>query len=114
MQTPFKHLTHEAGFSALCRALAPAEVRLSYCASQPLPFRIELPSNDGYLVYRGATAEEAAQLALGQRAQRLGRSLIASAIEPSGEGAYVEAMRDWIEQVTPPSPRVRPQLRLVR
>ena len=37
---------------------------------------------------------------------------VAQAIEPSGEGDYVEAVRDWIDQATPsgnPAP-----LRLVR
>jgi hypothetical protein len=27
--------------------------------------------------------------------------LVALAIEPSGEGPYVEAVQEWIEQITP-------------
>jgi hypothetical protein len=40
------------------------------------------------------------------------QQMVALAIEPSGEGPYVEAMRDWIERLS-----VRPRaasLRLVR
>jgi hypothetical protein len=38
--------------------------------------------------------------------------LVAQAIEPSGEGEYVEAMREWIDQTTQSN---RPaSLRLVR
>ncbi|MEY4510757.1 MAG: hypothetical protein RLZZ450_2879 [Pseudomonadota bacterium] len=35
------------------------------------------------------------------------------AVEPTGEGAYVEAVREWIERVTPRS-SARPALYLVR
>ena len=38
--------------------------------------------------------------------------LVTLAIAPSGEGAYVDAINEWIEQVTPSSSG--PNLRLVR
>lgn len=41
--------------------------------------------------------------------------LVALAIEPSGEGSYCDAVREWIEQVTPPpATRGGTVLRLVR
>jgi hypothetical protein len=39
--------------------------------------------------------------------------LVALAIEPSGQGPYVDAVREWIDQTTPSSVDPRP-LRLVR
>ena len=39
--------------------------------------------------------------------------LVALAIEPSGEGPYVEAVREWIEQATPSRNEAR-ALRSVR
>jgi hypothetical protein len=38
--------------------------------------------------------------------------LVQSALEPSGAGPYVDAVREWIERVTP-RPAQRPELRLV-
>jgi hypothetical protein len=106
----------EAGLSALCRALAPAPVRISFAAQQSLPFRIELPSQHGLLFFHGATADAAADAAL--REVRAGSSaLVALATEPSGAGPYVDAVREWIELVTPvaePAEPPRPALRLVR
>ena len=42
-----------------------------------------------------------------------GSPLVALALEPSGEGPYVDAVREWIERVTP-RPSARPVLFLVR
>jgi hypothetical protein len=42
-----------------------------------------------------------------------GASLLSLAAEPSGEGPYVDALREWIERVTP-RPSARPALFLVR
>jgi hypothetical protein len=42
-----------------------------------------------------------------------GSCLRSFAVEPTGEGPYVEAVREWIEQVTPRS-ATRPALYLVR
>jgi len=42
-----------------------------------------------------------------------GSALVSLALEPSGEGPYVEAVREWIERVTP-RPSGRPALFLVR
>ena len=42
-----------------------------------------------------------------------GSPLVALALEPSGEGPYVDAVREWIERVTP-RPSTRPALFLVR
>jgi hypothetical protein len=39
--------------------------------------------------------------------------LVALAVEPSGEGPYVDAIREWIDQTTPASTDAR-ALRLVR
>jgi hypothetical protein len=47
------------------------------------------------------------------RASAGGAALMALALEPSGEGPYVEAVREWIELVTP-RPVARPSLFLVR
>lgn len=38
--------------------------------------------------------------------------LVAQAIEPSGEGEYVEAVREWIDQTRPSTPPAA--LRVVR
>ena len=105
-------LVVDASMSALCRALAPAEVRLSYSAGHALPFRIEVSSAHGVVSFRGESAEAAARAALADSDAR-DRKLAELAIEPSGEGPYVDALREWIDQVTPPR-RVPPQLRLVR
>jgi hypothetical protein len=40
-------------------------------------------------------------------------ALLTLALEPSGEGAYVEALREWIERVSPRT-STRPALQLVR
>ena len=40
-------------------------------------------------------------------------ALLRSALEPSGTGPYVEAVREWIERVTPRAQQRSP-LRLVR
>jgi hypothetical protein len=42
-----------------------------------------------------------------------GSPLVTLALEPSGEGPYVDAVREWIERVTP-RPSARPLLFLVR
>jgi hypothetical protein len=115
VQTSFKYFAPEPSLSALCRALAPAEVRVSYCVGQALPFRVDVPSlGEGSVSYRGETAEAAAHAALQQTRGR-GPRLVAMAVEPSGEGPYAEAVREWIEQVTPATPlREPPLLRIVR
>ena len=117
MQTPSRNRTVEAGLSALCRALAPAQVRVSFTAQQALPFRVELPSKHGWLFFHGVTADAAAEAALREvRAHPV--TSVAQAVEPSGDDAFADALREWIERVTPaadvsaePS---RPILRLVR
>lgn len=43
---------------------------------------------------------------------RAAARMVRMAVEPSGEGPYVEALREWIERVTP-RPRI-PALQLVR
>ena len=43
--------------------------------------------------------------------------LVRAAVEPSGTGVYVEAVREWIERITPRAPlrsAVRPRLHLIR
>ncbi|MDB4975519.1 MAG: hypothetical protein JWN48_3860 [Myxococcaceae bacterium] len=47
------------------------------------------------------------------RPARAPSALVRTALEPSGSGSYVEAVREWIERVTP-RPAQRAQLRLVR
>lgn len=103
-------LLPQAGLSELVRALAPAQVRVSYAAHEALPFRLELPSNDGVRCYYGATLEAAAEAALRDRRSALTRF----ALEPIGDSAYAEALREWIERVTPANDTARPNLRLVR
>lgn len=44
--------------------------------------------------------------------QQAACGLVKNAPEPSGSGPYVEAIREWIERVTPRSPS-RGQMRLV-
>lgn len=116
MQTSSLNRTPEASLSALCRALAPAPVRVSFSAQHALPFRVELPSSHGLLFFHGATADAAAAAALEEvRTRRVSMSF---AVEPTGEGEFVDALREWIERVTPsddeqPAPS-KPALRLVR
>jgi hypothetical protein len=113
VQHPSLNRIPEAGLSALCRALAPAQVRVSYSAQRTLPFRIDLPASHGLLFFHGATADAAAEAALREVRARPS-SLVAMAVDPSGEGHYVDAVREWIERVTPTSEPARPGLRLVR
>jgi hypothetical protein len=88
-------------------------VRVSFCAQQVLPFRIEVPLLQGLRCYHGATADAAASAALCDVGSP--RGLVAQAIEPEGEGPYVDALREWIERVTPAAEEPsRPALRLVR
>lgn len=116
MQSSSLDRTLEASLSALCRALAPASVRVSFSAQHALPFRVELPSSHGLLFFHGATADAAAEAAL--REMRTQRVSLAFAVEPTGEGEFVDALREWIERVTPsaeePAAPARPTLRLVR
>jgi hypothetical protein len=99
--------------SALCRALAPAQVRVSFSAQHALPFRIEVPSQQGLRCYHGISADAAAEAALSDVSPPE-RSLVARAIEPEGEGPYADALREWIERVSPANEPARPALRLVR
>lgn len=90
-------------------------MRVSFAAHDALPFRIEVFSSQGARSYRGATADAAADAALSEVEGRAAVSLVALAIEPGGEGPVVDALREWIEHVTPLAPEpVRPALRLVR
>jgi hypothetical protein len=119
VQTSSLNRTPEASLSALCRALEPAPVRVSFSAQHALPFRVELPSSHGLLFFHGATADAAAAAALQEvRTRRVSMSF---AVEPTGEGEFVDALREWIDRVTPSedddavqTPSARPLLRLVR
>lgn len=55
---------------------------------------------------------QAADTSSFREACRRAPRLVAQAIEPSGEGEYVEAIREWIDQTTQRSPAA--SLRIAR
>ena len=65
-------VTDEAGLSALCRALAPEQVQLTYCANDALPFRVEWQCDLGAVSFAGVTPDDAAERALASLASGRG------------------------------------------
>jgi hypothetical protein len=125
-------VSDEAGLSALCKAVAPEQVHVVYCASDPLPFHVEWNSELGPIVFAGPTPDDAAERALNAlHTRRLpiapSSSLTAkplvrfapppaapSPTEPLAQTGWAEAMRERIQQIEERKPARRPSLRLVR
>ncbi|MFT3923172.1 MAG: hypothetical protein QM778_11625 [Myxococcales bacterium] len=57
--------------SALCKAVAPAQVQVTYSDNQPLPFRVDWSSELGPISFAGATPDDAAERALAALRSRL-------------------------------------------
>lgn len=108
----------ETGLSALCKAVAPAQVQVSYCATNPLPFRVEWAADYTVVMFAGPTPDEAAERALSALRTRglLASTRVARRVvtEPSTEHGWAEAMRERIQQLEDHKPSRRPKLRLVR
>ncbi len=120
--------------SALCKAVAPAQVQVTYSAHPTLPFRVEWCGELGPVSFAGASPDEAAERALSAVRGRallpelgpktLGRgcpsatgpalSLPAPVSEPLTQSGWVEAMRERIQAIEDGKPARRPNLRLVR
>lgn len=122
-------VTDEAGLSALCRALAPEQVQVTYCANDALPFRVEWEGDLGSVSFAGSTPDDAAERALAGLAS--GRVLPPSRLtgpshttssatlpaaacpasepeefptEPTAQVGWAEAMRERIQQIEDRSP----------
>jgi hypothetical protein len=110
--------------SALCKAVSPAQVQVTYCAGDPLPFRVEWSADLGAITFAGPTPDAAAERALSALRShaplpvsrvRPEVARVEVATEPVAQPGWAEAMRERIreldERATPPR---RPNLRLVR
>jgi hypothetical protein len=107
----------ETGLSALCKAVAPVQVQVSYCATNALPFRVEWNAEMTRISFAGATPDEAAERALAalrRRALPAHPRRAERATEPSVEPDFAEAMRERIWDIEEKRRRKRPTLRLVR
>jgi len=121
--------------SALCKAVAPAQVQVTYSDAQPLPFRVEWCAELGPISFAGASPDEAAERALSALRGRLhspefsGSSQAAKTLvrggpapsaatppvsEPLTQLGWVEAMRERIQNIEEHKPVRRANLRLVR
>jgi len=110
-------VSNEAGLSALCKVVAPAQVQVTYCAADPLPFRVEWSADLGPISFAGPTPDEAAERALsalGALSAQPQPRMSAVAPEPSPKDSWAEAMDERIRQIEERGPVRRPNLRLVR
>jgi hypothetical protein len=110
-------VSNEAGLSALCKVVAPAQVQVTYCAADPLPFRVEWSADLGPISFAGPTPDEAAERALsalGARGSQCAPKVAPSATEPSATEGFAEAMRERIRQIEERGQVRKPNLRLVR
>jgi hypothetical protein len=105
--------------SALSKALAPAAVRVIYCGTNALPFRVEWSSARGPVMFYGLSPDDAARAAH----EALARGTVErpeahapmAVTEPLGHSPFADAMRDLIEGVDEERrERRRPVLRIVR
>lgn len=133
-------VSDDAGLSALCKAVAPAQVHVTYSESHPLPFRIEWCGELGPVCFSGSTPDEAAERALSALRGRLllpefaapasavAKTLVkgsagqsastpstsAPVSEPQTPVGWVEAMHERIQAIEEGKPVRRANLRLVR
>jgi hypothetical protein len=135
-------VSDDAGLSALCKVVAPAQVQVTYSASHPLPFRVEWSSELGPISFAGSSPDEAAERALsslrGRMLPELGsfnaraepptstsaaaKTLVRSSgpganapvSEPLAQAGWVEAMNERIQAIEEGKPVRRAKLRLVR
>jgi len=109
-------LPQPTGFASLVKSLAPAAIQMTYCATNALPFRVEWDSARGPVRFYGISPDAAASEAM----TALSRGSVAMPVrevavtEPSGNGAWAEAMREMIADMEPQRTPVRPLLRVVR
>jgi hypothetical protein len=128
--------------SALCKAVTPEQVQVTYSAHEPLPFRVEWNGEYGPVSFAGPSPDHAAERALSAlRARRVlpysgtgtakplarvsctepaefssradPRASTAAA-DPSSLIAFAEAMDERIERMAERPLVGRPNLRLVR
>jgi hypothetical protein len=131
-------VSDDAGLSALCKAVAPAQVQITYSESHPLPFRVEWCGELGPISFAGSSPDEAAERALSALRGRLllpefgaqspsAKTLVrgstgaahtptanAPVIEPLTQAGWVEAMHERIQAIEEGKPVRRANLRLVR
>jgi hypothetical protein len=105
--------------SALSKALAPAAVQVTYCATNALPFRVEWRAARGPVTFYGLSPDDAAAAAQEALArgtvERPSARTHAPVTEPSGNTPWAEAMRDYIAEVDEQRRETRrPVLRIVR
>ena len=109
-------LPQPTGFASLVKNLAPAAIQMTYCATNALPFRVEWDSPRGPVRFYGISPDAAASEAM----TALSRGSVAMparespVTEPSGNGAWAEAMRELIADLEPQRAPARPLLRIVR
>ena len=111
--------SHDNGLSALSKALAPAAVRITYCGTNALPFRVEWSCARGPVMFYGLSPDDAARAAQDALArgtvERPQTRAPVPVTEPLGSGEFAEAMRDLIGHVDDERrERRRPVLRVVR
>jgi hypothetical protein len=111
--------SHDNGLSALSKALAPAAIRVVYCGTNALPFRVEWSSVRGPVMFYGLSPDDAAKAAHEALARGTVERPHAHApvpvTEPLGHSPFADAMRDLIGDVDEQRrARRRPVLRVVR
>jgi hypothetical protein len=82
--------------SALCKVVAPAQVQVTYSASNPLPFRVEWCSELGPISFAGSSPDEAAERALSSLRGRMLPEL-------GSFNARAEAPASFCSRVEPPT-----------
>lgn len=111
MQPQSSNVQREDDLSTLTRALAPCQVRITYCGGHH-PFELAWDNHGGSMAVRGETLASAAAEGLRCLLRLTGHQGEAKATEPEGDTSFAEAMRELIER-TRPVP-ARPRLCLVR
>ena len=125
-------VSDDAGLSALCKAVAPAQVQVTYSENHPLPFRVEWCGELGPISFAGSSPDEAAERALSALRGRLllpefgsapktlvrqspgQQNTTAAVIDPLSQAGWVEAMHERIQAIEEGKPVRRANLRLVR
>jgi hypothetical protein len=107
--------------SALCRAVAPAQVHVTYSSDSPLAFSVEWCGELGPVSFAGTSPDDAAERAM---SALRGRMLLpephATVSDPLAQAGWVEAMRERIQAIEEGKPLNtrksdrRANLRLVR
>ncbi len=92
----------------MCRALAPEQVQITYCANDALPFRVEWQCDLGAVSVAGVTPDDAAERALASLASGRGlASTIANTNERRASSSVPPAPALGVPDASPTEPAVQ-------